>query len=409
MSILKEVPINRDLKTIVFVSTLSFNDRNSAGYNRILNYARALASNSINVVLYSFHNKYKNLTDLEILYDNIYIIKKTNKSFSASNSFFSLNRLRGSFNGETSYVFYPSSRFLADIIFLFVLKVLSSNKIYCEINELRYAYVLNRSLSKNSYSRIIFSIKNTIDFFFYKIFEFTYSKYNGVITISNNLYNYIVKYNSNVVKIPILVDIPQNRDYFSLAINDYFKVGFFGTISFKKEGLINLFQAIKNLNKNNYCVQLFLYGPISESEGKLLKHFIKYNKISDLIYYNGIIPHDNILIEMRKMNLLILPRPLNKQTNFGFSTKLGEYLISGVPVLVTNVSDNGLYIKDGHNGFMVDEISSNGFESKIVQIIANYDNIKDKISIEGYKTALKYFDYRIYKNTLTEFLLLNDK
>ena len=108
------------------------------------------------------------------------------------------------------------------------------------------------------------------------------------------------------------------------------------------------------------------------------------------------------------MNLLILPRPLNTQTNFGFSTKLAEYLISGVPVLVTDVSDNKIYIKDGFNGFMVDEISATGFEKKLIDIVGNYEVEKHIVSKEAFNTAKNHFDYRLYKDILTNFFFGND-
>jgi len=398
-----------NLKTVVFVSTLSFNDKNTAGYNRILNYAKALACNKINVILFSLSDKFQNASDLEQIVENIYIIKRKNTSYSAWNSLISLNRLRESIYGKVSYVFYPSSRFTADLIFIASLKILSSKKIFCEINELRYTYVENRFKPENPFTSLFVSLKNALDLFFYKVLEYSYLKYDGLISISSSLNNYLLKYNSNIIRIPILVEVPQERFYCSLPIVEYFKIGFFGTISFKKEGLINIIQAIKKLCSKNCKVKFYLYGSISEIERKALQHYIQKEEVQDLITYLGIIPHERILIEMRKMNLLILPRPLNCQTNFGFSTKLAEYLISGVPVLVTNVSDNSHYIKDGFNGFMVDDISSDGFESKIAQIMKNYDQVKFQISIAGYETAVKHFDYQLYKDKLTEFLFLYDK
>ena len=397
------------MNTIVFITTLSFTDSNSAGYNRILNYAKALSSNSINVILFSYKDKFYNLLDLEPICSNVFKIKEERLSFSYFQAFLSLIRLRRILtNNRTAYVFYPTSKFFSDFIFFFIFKVIYSNKIFCEINELRHSYVQNRFVLKKPCFPIIVILRNAIDFFFYRMLEVSYSKYNGIITISSNLNTYIKKYNSKVLTIPILVDVPEKYEYCDLHFNENFNIGFFGTISFKKEGLSNLFQAIKSLLDKNYNFKLFLYGPISDIEKKVLQNLINEESILSSIIYKGIFSHHLIFTEMRKMNLLFLPRPLNTQTNFGFSTKLAEYLISGVPVLVTDVSDNKIYIKDGFNGYMFDEISATGFERKLIDIVGNYEVEKHIVSKEAFNTAKNHFDYRLYKDILTNFFFGND-
>jgi len=102
--------------------------------------------------------------------------------------------------------------------------------------------------------------------------------------------------------------------------------------------------------------------------------------------------------------LLIIPRPLNLQTKYGFSTKLSEYLISGVPVLVTNVSDNSLYIKDGYNGFIVEPGNYKKMGEKILYVISNYNKLKKTISMNAYQTAKEYFNYSNYSKDIFNFI-----
>ena len=81
----------------------------------------------------------------------------------------------------------------------------------------------------------------------------------------------------------------------------------------------------------------------------LKKKFLLDNRV----YYVGNLDPDDLQDEFSKYHLLILSRPLNPQTRYGFSTKLSDYLISDVPVLVTDVSDNSIYIRDGINGYLI--------------------------------------------------------
>jgi glycosyltransferase involved in cell wall biosynthesis len=107
--------------------------------------------------------------------------------------------------------------------------------------------------------------------------------------------------------------------------------------------------------------------------------------------------------EFRKYNLLILPRTLNKRTKFGFSTKLSEYLVSGIPILITDVSDNALYIKDGFNGYIVPPGSAQAMADKIQKIIREYNWQSPEVVKNAYNTVREYFDYRLYSKAYSDF------
>ncbi|MEG8947218.1 glycosyltransferase [Rosettibacter firmus] len=393
-------------RVVVFVSTLSFSQNTTAGYNRIINYAKALAIHSTTVILFSFYGNFNDIKDLEKISDNIYRIKEKIKAKGSYLKFiFSLNRIKKYLkNYNTCFILYPTSKFGADIIFLIIFKIFSSNKIFLEINELRRAYPKNRYPERTLYFKFLRIIKNLIDIFFYKILEYSSSFYNGILVISTNLYSYYSKYNKKILLIPILIDFTEKKNNNLSSVKDSFNIGFFGTVSFRKEGIENILLVIKNLNRKDINTKLFLYGPISNVEYEYFQEWLKKEDMTNKIFYNGILKHDVVLDEMQKMDLLILPRPHNQQTKYGFSTKLAEYLISGVPVLVTDVSDNSKYIQDGINGYIVHDITPAGFEKKIIEILKNYEKTKYKITQEAYNTAKKYFDYRLYAETLNKFL-----
>ena len=159
------------------------------------------------------------------------------------------------------------------------------------------------------------------------------------------------------------------------------------------------------LYKDGYLFELHLYGPINEEENDLVLKIlpIKYH-IEGLVHYHGILAHDSIITEMSNMDILILPRPENLQTKYGFSTKLAEYLTSGTPVLVTNVSDNGLHIRDGVNGFIINKVDSAEFYDKLKTVYKNYDVCASNIGKNGFITARNNFDYRLYSKTIADFL-----
>ena len=85
------------------------------------------------------------------------------------------------------------------------------------------------------------------------------------------------------------------------------------------------------------------------------------------------------------------------------SHKLSEYLVSGIPVLVTDVSDNALYIRDGFNGYIITPGSASVMADKILEIIRDY-NWEAKILVENaYQTVREKFDYRLFSYDYVNF------
>jgi len=60
----------------------------------------------------------------------------------------------------------------------------------------------------------------------------------------------------------------------------------------------------------------------------------------------GRIPRDEALRLLRSAEVLVIPRPYSLQAEFGFPTKLGEYLETGRPVVTTDVGDIKFRLQD---------------------------------------------------------------
>ena len=156
-----------------------------------------------------------------------------------------------------------------------------------------------------------------------------------------------------------------------------------------------------NKEKN---VELYLYGILLDKDRDILNLLTDKFMLRDKVFYKGNIDPDDLAHEFSNYNLLILPRPLIPQTKYGFSTKLSEYLTSGVPVLVTDVSDNALYIKDNFNGYVVSPGSSPEMASKILEIIDGFNNSSSNMAANACKTAREQFDYKLYTGGICGFI-----
>lgn len=182
-----------------------------------------------------------------------------------------------------------------------------------------------------------------------------------------------------------------------------FKICFAGYINCVKEGFDIVFEALYHVNQIKN-VELYLYGTLNENDSREINHLAETFMLQEKVFYMGNIEPADLLNEFTKYHLLIIPRPLNPQTKYGFSTKLSEYLISGVPVLVTDVSDNSVYIKDKSNGYIISPGSVKALEDKISEIIDNYNAESSVISHNAIRTAKEEFDYKLFTKMLIDLI-----
>jgi glycosyltransferase involved in cell wall biosynthesis len=140
---------------------------------------------------------------------------------------------------------------------------------------------------------------------------------------------------------------------------------------------------------------------------KKINQFACAHSVEGKVAHIGNIEPESLIHEFQKYHLLILPRPLSRQSKYGFSTKLSEYLISGIPVLVTDVSDNALYIKDNLSGYLITPGSISTMTDKIMEIIKGYDSNASVIAANALQTAREKLDYRLYSKTFIDFFYNN--
>lgn len=402
--------INKNL--IVIYSTIELVNGNSAGSARVMNYARAL-SESCDVILVSFKRlrniSIDNLIEIE---PNIYTVgqklksnKFTSKLFYYFRIFYFLiriNKLLKSIDDSKSktLLFYPTVEVFVDYISVAYLIKYKRLKIIYEANEVRkYSSDLEKNPNgiKSRYLKIKYSCSEKLTKYF-----------KGIICISTGIEKYFRKYNSNTIVIPILSNLTFKigEKELSYKTSDIFRIGFFGSISFNKENLQLFLETLHDLKKTrpnlNFVVEF--YGSIDKVNKSKLYSSISKLELDKNIYYKGQVLQKNVISLMKHFHLLVLPRGNTLQNHYGFSTKLSEYLQSGTPCLVTNVSDNALYIVDNKNGFIVEPDDKHAMLNKLIFIMENYETYCNKIVNYSLLTVKRYFYYKNYSTILKNYL-----
>lgn len=198
----------------------------------------------------------------------------------------------------------------------------------------------------------------------------------GMFVISQALKDYFSKNGiENIAVINMFVDIGRFKGKNEIndgKIDKY--IAYCGKISNFKDGLDCLVKAFKIFHNIHSNYKLKLIGDFRFPEfEKELRSLISSLSLEDCIELTGAISAEKMPELLCGAQMLALARPNNDQAKYGFPTKLGEYLATGNPVVVTNVGEIGQFLKDGVNCKMAEPDSPEDFAEKMMWVADHYD------------------------------------
>jgi len=170
-----------------------------------------------------------------------------------------------------------------------------------------------------------------------------------------------------------------------------------------KDGIPILIKAFHKVLKKNICenLKLVLIGTSSPFELDKLKSIIVDLQMEDSVIFTGKVHKDIIPDYICNAMALCLSRPDNIQAQGGFPTKLGEYLATGRPVVVTDVGEISKYLND-QSAYISKPDSIDDFGEKMVQVLTDPNSIS--IGQKGKKVAEEHFCYKKQGKILSDFL-----
>ena len=109
--------------------------------------------------------------------------------------------------------------------------------------------------------------------------------------------------------------------------------------------------------------------------------------------FKGVIPAEQMPQMLKNACVLVLARPDSLQAQCGFPTKLGEYLLTGNPVVVTRVGDIPLFLENQKTALLAEQRNPGDFAEKVLWAI-EHPKEAELIGLAGREVALKEFNYR---------------
>ncbi len=360
-----------------------------AATNRIISYAKGFIENGkqVEVICMNSTENADNIFNLKaegyyqgirFIYlsgstvkSNNFILRRFHKLTSLISLFiFSIN----SINNVTASIYYSSNTSSA-LVLWFVNKL--SNGIFLkEESEYPDIYLNN----KNYHSKYIFR-------------KIHYKLFDGFLLMTKRLILYFSsKTKAPCIQIPMTVELDRFENGLKKSNEKTDQIIYTGILDDSKDGIDILINAFAKVVKKHNNYELHLYGS-AHSKEKMQKYYemVKQLEITQSVYFMGRVSRDVITSKIKNARILVLPRPDSIQAQNGFPTKLGEYLATGNPTLVTSVGEIPDYLTDSKNSFIAIPGDVLSLKNKMLEIIENYPKAKE-VGLRGREVAKIHFN-----------------
>jgi glycosyltransferase involved in cell wall biosynthesis len=244
----------------------------------------------------------------------------------------------------------------------------------------------------------------------YIYFSFILRRFDGIYVISQALKNYFnqcLNYKIPIEIINMIVDPARFKVVDTLPIDTFKYIAYCGTLNSEKDGVDILVEAFEDTllsGKIPNDIKLLLIGDyIDEAFRTKLNKIIEDNKYINNIIFTGKVERRKIPDLLNRASALVLARPNNKQSEGGFPTKLGEYLSTGKPVIITEVGEISHFLKDGYNAYIAKPGDVESFSEKIYEVFADYPRALE-IGKNGRMLVENEFNYFNQAKKLASFI-----
>ncbi len=344
---------------------------NTASTNRLLALVKGIIENGVKLRLVFVHSgdKFEKLsTNLNLKVEYLWDKHRTNnRILSRLYGFWNIFRFAHSLDSDSKVFLYGAGQFLPILI-------KSKAQIYHERTEHP-------------------SVVKIIPHFMQKIYLASCSKLSGMFVISTALKQYFESIGvRNVNIINMVVDktrfVNLNADK---EDNDY--IIYCGKATNNKDGVDELLKAFAIVASKHENIELKIVGKAPNlQEGYDNLKLVEELGLKNRVDFMGIKPSHEIPQLLKNARACVLDRPDSLQAQCGFPTKLGEYLLSGKPVIITRVGDIPLFLSHRRNALLANERDAEDFATQISWVL---DNPQEALLIgkRGKELAEKEFNY----------------
>lgn len=223
-----------------------------------------------------------------------------------------------------------------------------------------------------------------------------YRLLDGIIVISTYLERYFahrVRRGARILRIPIMVSLPAVESRFGsdscrdgqrriTYMGDFFHPG-------EVPSVIRAFSQVAD-EYPGYNLQIIGDTTREEIRSQLRKLVVELH-LTERVEFTGTVGRNNLARYLYMTDVFVLPRASGTFSSAGFPTKLGEYLITGRPVVVTSTGDIPLYLQDRVSAYLVPPDDQETFVLRLKHVLAHPEEAAE-VGQRGREIALRAFD-----------------
>ena len=227
-------------------------------------------------------------------------------------------------------------------------------------------------------------------------------KLSGLFVISTALKNYFISIGVPEKKITIVNMTVDSTRFEGVQKDNYIEkyIAYCGTASNNKDGVDRLIKAFAIVAQKHKDVKLYIIGRTpspDDASGNL--QLVESLDIKDKVVFTGVVLAEQMPQLLTNAIILALARPNNLQAQNGFPTKLGEYLLTRNPVVVTKVGDIPLFLKDGESALLAEPDNIEEFADKLCWAL-EHQSEGIEIGQKGRNVAMANFNASIETNKI---------
>ena len=231
------------------------------------------------------------------------------------------------------------------------------------------------------------------------VLEHLFPLFDGVVAISDTLFQLAKSHCSpqcKVVKVPILVDFEKYDLPDASGDTDIPYIFHSGTLYEQKDGILGMIEAFGiAVNQLDRPIHFLLTGKIKQSPHSYeIARLIEKYGLEDKIRFIGYQTFEGLKKPLSEASLVILNKYPTQQNLYGFSTKLGEYLAAGKPVIITRVGEAMNWLTNMENAYIIEPNDTELLAKTIVKAFED-DMTRKQIGLNGKLLCKKAFDYHI--------------
>lgn len=357
--------------------------------NRVIAYAKGFAEAGEEVALYYLITDKKRVRP-DIFIDGVKVVNLWESDGCLARRFKVLSFIK-------NLLRFPRMVKKGDVIFLYggyeyqlrlALKVKEKAKVFCEITE--HPQIFGSSAAvKRATDR-----KNKM-----------LRQVDGLFVISRSLKQYYIEQGvpkESIQVINMFVDTNRFKGLNKHTAEKY--ISYCGAVSYEKDGVDSLIQAFALFHKKHPDYHLKIIGRgVTEKEIPNLKLLAASLGVTESVVFLGPIAPEQMPQLLYDASILALSRPDSVQAQNGFPTKLGEYLATGNPVVVTSVGEIPHFLTDGVNAFLVRPGYPEEFANRLCWVADNYERAKE-VGLRGRDLSNEAFNYLVQSKEALKYI-----